>query len=125
MKAKIIDVRPPYIQLETSIGLLTGVCQTDRNIGDSVQIEIDFIDDLIYPANTTRSTVTKHAIASTGDVVTFTGQCEEIDDDGTITLRLASDCIVVAYIDQADWPFRQGDFIKVTLPKHSIEISIQ
>lgn len=98
MTVNILDVQGDEVKFSCSFGEGVGICE-ERNliVGMTYGIEIDILEDLKIGLNTEISNDKTCFLLYDGSLNLINVIVESLDEDDSICLRLAQDCIIVCY----------------------------
>jgi hypothetical protein len=123
MKIKAVEVENQYVEFCCSFGSGVAKCSEENlSSGMIYDVEMDINITLKIGYNTDKNIESNLYLRNDGKTNWLNGLVESIDDDDTICLRLANDCIVMAEYEECE--VHQGDVLLITISKEDLEITL-
>jgi len=123
MKIKVVEVENQYVYFSCSVGSGIAKCFKENFIKGMVcGIELDINVALKIGYNTEKNVDRSLYLKNDGHKNWINGLVESIDNDDTICLRLAEDCIVMA--DYEECEVRQGDILLIAISKDDFQVTL-
>jgi len=123
MNITVTKVESPYVSFTSNHGdgkgngRISQYFQEDRSYG----VEFDFLPYLNANENTKIGTTKEKGFYIEDDFTLVVAFVENIDEDEQVCLRIAPDCMIMAY--RNDDTIREGDEVEVRLSKDELIIT--
>ena len=122
MNVVITKVEYPYISFTCNHG--DGIAYTSAQqfeLGRTHSVEFDILSDLNTNENTKIGTIREAGFYSEDDSTLIVALVESVDEDDSLCLRIATDCIIEAY--RNDDSIDTGDMLEIRMPKDKCKMT--
>ena len=123
MKIRVKEVENQYVEFFCTVGAGIAKCSQQNLVNWMIcDVEIDINVTLKLGTNAEKNLDDNLYIKNKGNVNWINGLVESIDEDDTICLRLANDCIIM--VEYEDCEICEGDILLIKIPKEDLEITL-
>jgi len=118
----ITKVENPYLSFNSKHGVGAGYISDQQfELGKEYGVEFNFLPFLDTRANTRIGTIREAGFYHEDDFTLIVASVEHIDEDDDVCLRIAPDCMIMAY--KNDDAIQVGDNVEVKLFKDELIIT--
>lgn len=114
MRIRVLKVEGAEVKFSTSIGAAIATCE-EKNLkeGSDFDVEFDILPDLVLGINAKKSAEQHLYFKTDGIHIFINALVESTYEDDEVCLRLADECIIMAY--KKDNSINDGDTLMITL----------
>lgn len=122
MNIVITEVESPYVSFTSDHGKGIGYTSNQQFELDSIHtVEFDFLSELNANENTRIGTTKELGFYCEGDRILIVALVEDVDEDDDVCLRIAPDCMIMAY--RNDDVIQAGDRVEIRMSKAEFKIT--